>query len=191
VRNPALFIAGALLLLLLVGVIASLFSPFGKRLIGGARQKTNVIEPGTKAQPDLELEAATRDAHNLQDAAEKLSLALHNREVNRKLIGIVEKRVPPDPAALQSYRLAEEAIERNILDAETAYLVMAKRLKRASAETQRLAFARLADDVSSAGINWRTRVTEIIGKDVSLIAPDATRMEGATREELKRLQDTQ
>jgi hypothetical protein len=174
-----------------VGLAASLLTPFGKRLIGGGpRQSTDRIEPQSESQPDPELEAAARDAHNLQDAAEKLSLALHNREVNRKLIELVQKRTPPDPAAIQSYRLAEEAIERNILDAETAYLVAAKRLKRASPETLRAAFARLADDVSSAGINWRARVTEIIQHDLAQIAPEAARVEAATRDELKRLQET-
>lgn len=192
VSNPAFFIVGAVIFLLILGLVASLLTPFGKRLFThGNGTAAPTPPPASEVTPDPELEAAARDAQNMQDAAEKLSLAMHNREVNRKLVEIVEKRVPPDPAAIQSYRLAEEAIERNILDAETTYVVAAKRLKRASDETRRLAFSRVADDVSSAGLNWRTRVTEIIQKDLPLIPPDAMRMEAATRNELKRLQDAQ
>ena len=70
-------------------------------------------------------------------------------------------------------------------------MLAAKRLNKMSGETVREAFLKLDDDVASVGVNWRTRVSEIIKRDIPKIAPGAVRIETAVREELKRLQDPQ
>ena len=185
---------------MLVLALAGLsFSPIGKRLLHlGADSATPPMAGKTSgpatpppATVSAEPQIAFRDARTAQDAAEKLSLAGHNYDINRQLLELVQKRPIPDPDAVQQYRLSEQAIERNILDAETAFLLAAKRLNKLSAAVQNEAFTKLEDDVASAGVNWRTRVLEIIRREIPKIAPETVRIEPALREELKQLQASQ
>jgi len=70
----------------------------------------------------------------------------------------------------------------------TGLLLAAKRLNKTSPDIVREAFTRLDEDVASVGVNWRTRVTEIIKRNIPTVTPDAVHMDSAMREELKRLQ---
>jgi hypothetical protein len=198
VANPILIIGLALVVLIVFGLAGFFFTPMGRRLLH--REPAAVTEtdaPAAKgeiaparstpvANPDAAI--AFREARTAQEAAEKFSQTLHNYDVNRQLLDLKQNAPIPDPDGVQTYRLAEQAIERNLLDAETAYLLAAKRLNKMSPETVRDAFAKLDDDVASVGVNWRTRVSEIIKRDIPKIAPDTVRMDPATRDELKRLQ---
>ena len=198
VTNPALIIAAAVVVMLVLALGGLAFSPIGKRLFRGgvnASGSTRRIQNEKPVEPETpppgavaESQIAFRDARTAQDAAEKLSLAAHNYEVNRQLLELVQKRPIPDPDAVQQYRLSEQAIERNIIDAETAYLLAAKRLNKLPGDAQRAAFTKLEDDVASAGVNWRTRVLEIIRREIPKVAPETVRIDPALREELKQLQ---
>ena len=198
VGNPLLIFGLAFVVLIVFGLAGFLFTPMGRRLLH--REPTPEVQTDvppakadiapTKTTPVANPDAAVafREARTAQEAAEKFSQTLHNYDVNQQLLELKQNAPIPDPDGVQTYRLAEQAIERNLLDAETAYLLAAKRLNKMSPETVREAFAKLDDDVASVGVNWRTRVSEIIKRDIPKVSPDAVRMDPATRDELKRLQ---
>lgn len=132
--------------------------------------------------------AALREAHLAQDAAEQLSRMLHNAEVNQQLIALVQARPNFKPEDIEQYRRSEDAIERSIIDAETGYLLAAKRLAKIEPDTLRAAFDKLEDEVSTAGIGWRTKLAQIIRRHVLKVQPFDTRVDSDFRTQLKGLQ---
>jgi serine/threonine protein kinase len=197
--GPVLII-GLILVLLIVaaGGAGYAFNRWGRKLLTHQSTQTDVSPPDVT--PALPLSSppappttvatidALREAHLAQDAAEKLSQTLHNAEVNAQLIALVQARPNVKPEDLDQYRTSEQAIERNIIDAETAYLLAAKRLGKVDPDTLRAAFDKLEDEVSSAGIGWRTKVAQILRRHVPSVEPFATRVDADFRAQLKGLQ---
>ena len=188
--------AAALVVVVLLALAGLAFTPFGKNLLGlSQKASSDSTEPVATPPPvieerrgEQEIKDAFREARLAQEAAEKLSQMLHNAEVNRQLLELVEARPQPDVEAIQNYRLAAQAIERGILDAETAYLLAAKRLNGHSPETVQKAFDRLDEDVGRAGVGWRNRVAEMLRRSVPAVTPETLRVDPALRDELKKLQ---
>ncbi|MEQ1860961.1 MAG: hypothetical protein ABMA13_13580, partial [Chthoniobacteraceae bacterium] len=129
-----------------------------------------------------------REARVAQDAAEQLSRMLHNAEVNAQLIALVQARPNPDPDSLNQYRASEQTIERSIIDSETGYLLAAKRLGKADPDALRVAFDKLEDEVSSAGIGWRTKLAQLVRGHVLKVQAFDTRVDADFREQLRGLQ---
>ncbi len=196
--NPWLIIgifAGAIVLLGLLGFAAT---PLVKRFLFKNRTEQTspkiAVEPSatnpepfvpTPATPS-EAETAFRDARAAQDAAEAMSQALRRSVPNNKLLAMAEQRQNLD--AVQTYRQASEDLEKQIIDAETQYLLAARRLNQLPGEIRDQAFDRLEQDVSSVGVSWRMRVTELIRRDIPNIGPNDTRIRPETREALTTMQ---
>ena len=96
-----------------------------------------------------DVDDAFREARLCQEAAERLSEMLSRFDINRQLIQLNQARRQPDAEALEAYRLAEQTIQRQILDSESALLLHAKQLQTYSPEVQAAAFDRLDQQVSS------------------------------------------
>jgi hypothetical protein len=182
----------AAILLMLVGfvVVAGIaVSPWGRSLLAGSQRKSTPLPstplPGVNQR---DLDDAFREARLAQEAAEKFSEMLSRFEINRQLIQLNQSRRQPDAEALEAYRLAEQTIERQILDSEGALLLHAKQLRTYSPEIQGQAFDRLDAQVSSVGVSWRTRVAELLRRQIPKIRDDALRVDPGFREELKKLQ---
>lgn len=176
------------------------FNRWGRKLLTKQPPKVAVVTPAeptatptpiplpTPTATETNPVDALRVAHLAQDAAEKLSQALFNAEKNAELIALVQARPTAKPEDLEPYRVSEQAIERNIIDAETAYLLSAKRLAKVDPDALRTAFDKLEEEVSSAGIGWRTKLSQILRRHVLKVQPYDTRVDGEFRAQLKALQ---
>ncbi len=197
--GPILVAVVGLVFLIVVALGAGYaFNRWGKKLL--AKRDTPAVVTQTDIVPtpstpppspsSIASDPATvlREAHLAQDAAEQLSRMLHNAEVNQQLIAVVQARPNFKPEDIEQYRRSEDAIERGIIDAETAYLLAAKRLGKVDPDTLRAAFDKLEDEVSSAGIGWRTKVAQLLRRHVLKVQPFDTRVDGGFRDELKALQ---
>jgi tRNA A-37 threonylcarbamoyl transferase component Bud32 len=188
--KPFLVVGAMLLLVMLVVAIAGVaVAPWGRGLLGMHQRKPTPAPatpiPGVNQR---DLDDAFREARMAEDAAEKLSEMLSRFDINRRLIKLSEERPQPDAEALEAYRLAEQTIERQIIDSEGALLLHAKRFQTYTPEVQALAFDRLDQQVASVGVNWRTRVAELLRRQIPKIPAESTRVDPAFREELKKLQ---
>ncbi|MEO8350249.1 MAG: serine/threonine-protein kinase [Chthoniobacteraceae bacterium] len=198
--NPWLIIGISAGVIVVLGMLGFAATPLVKRLFSKNRteQTDPKVVPGppisdpepfvpTPATPS-EADTAFRDARAAQDAAEALSQALRRAEPNNKLIALAEQRQDFDAA--QTYRKASEDLEKQIVDAETQYLLAARRLNQLPGEVRDQAFDRLEKDVSSVGVSWRMRVTELIRRDIPAIGPDEIRIRPETRAALTTMQAT-
>jgi len=174
------------------------FNRWGKNLFVKKPVATDVSDPSTPtdqpADPATPVPAASnaatvqREVRLAQDAAEQLSRMLVNADVNQQLIELKQASPNPDLEAIEGYRRSGEAIERNIIDAETAYLLAAKRLGQANPDLLREAFDQLEVEVSTAGLGWRTRLAQLLRKHVLNVRQGDTRVDGEFRSQLKALQ---
>lgn len=175
------------------------FNRWGKKLLTKRDTPPAVVQPDATPAPatptsstpaPIASDATTvlREVRLAQDAAEQLSRMLNNAEVNQQLIALVQARPNFKPEDIEQYRRSEEAIERSIIDAETGYLLAAKRLGKVDPDTLRAAFDKLEDEVSSAGIGWRTKVAQLLRRHVLRVQAFDTRVDGEFREQLKALQ---
>jgi hypothetical protein len=109
-------------------------------------------------------------------------------QINRQQIAESQSRRQPDTEALEAYRLAEETIERQIRECESDLILRAAQLRSYPPEVQAQAFDRLKQHVAAFKVNWRTRVAELLRVYLPTLPADATRVDPAMREALRKLQ---
>jgi hypothetical protein len=200
--NPWLIVGIAAAVIAVFGILGFAATPLISRLLSRTPKSSPIagVEPGgfdandekspayvPLPQTPSELETAFRDARAAQDALESLCIAMRKTGPNDKLIGLAEKR--QDFEALQSYRGTAEMLEKQMIDAETHFLLAARRLNQLPGDVRDQAFDRLEDDVSSVGVNWRMRVAALIRRHIPTIGPEQTRIDPETRDALMGLQD--
>ena len=173
-------------LIAILVVAAFLVAPVIKKMTG----KPTISKPGADSTPvpivERDFKDAFRDARDAQRAAEELSMTMSRFDVNRKLIAAARER--GDDGGVQIYERAERVLDATRIDAETAFLIAAKRLNSSSAEATNKAYKDIEDEVSRAGVGWRTRLAQMLPKYVSRVTPDTVRVEPAILDELKDLQ---
>jgi hypothetical protein len=173
------------LLIVLVGA-GILLGPVVKRIVIAKKHNLLPVTPVPVLVDDRDFKDAFRDARQAQLAAEQLSTTMFRFDKNRELIALVTKT--GDDAGVQTYRRAEEALEQTRIDAETAFLIAAKRLNGYPPEATEKAYKDIEEEVSKAGVGWRTRVAQMLPKYVSAVTPDTLRVDPAFLDALKQLQ---
>jgi hypothetical protein len=188
--QPVLII-GAVFALLAVLVIAGLvLVPVLKRMATSTKINTPVSTPAPASTPvpiaDRDFKEAFRDTRDAQRAAEELSMTMMRFDANRELIALATKTGNSD--GLKVYSRAEQALEITRLDAENAFLISAKRLNAYPSEVTDKAYGDIEEEVSKAGVGWRTRVAQMLPKYVSKVTPEMVRVDPGFLDELKALQ---
>ena len=173
-------------LIAILVVAAFLVAPMIKKMVG----KPTISKPGADSTPvpivERDFKDAFRDARDAQRAAEELSMTMFRFAKNKELMDLTRNR--GDDAGTQTYRRNEESLELTRLDAETAFLIAAKRLNGYPTEASEKAYKDIEDEVSRAGVGWRTRLAQMLPKYVSRVTPDTVRVEPVFLDELKDLQ---
>jgi protein kinase-like protein len=117
-------------------------------------------------------------------AAEKLSGYLVNTDIDAKLISLAERR--GDSVKTTLYRAYDDANNRNLNDAESSYLLGLAELNRFNSTVADRAFARFRQEITSYGIDWKTRLVSIIAKHLTEFA-HSSKLSPEARTELKKL----
>jgi serine/threonine protein kinase len=184
--QPVLIICIVVALLIVLVGAGILLGPVVKRIVIAKKHNLLPVTPVPVLVDDRDFKDAFRDARQAQLAAEQLSTTMFRFDKNRELIALVTKT--GDDAGVQTYRRAEEALEQTRIDAETAFLIAAKRLNSYPPEATEKAYKDIEEEVSKAGVGWRTRVAQMLPKYVSAVTPDTLRVDPAFLDALKQLQ---
>jgi serine/threonine protein kinase len=188
--QPVLIIGAVFALLAVLAVAGLLLAPVLKRMTALTRTGTAVSTPVPISTPaptfDRDFKDAFRDARDAQRAAEELSMTMMRFDANRELIALATKNGNGD--GLKVYSRAEQALEITRLDAENAFLISAKRLNAYPPEASDKAYKDIEEEVSKAGVGWRTRVAQMLPKYVAGVTPEMVRVDPGFLNELKELQ---
>jgi serine/threonine protein kinase len=184
--QPVLIISIVVALLVVLGGAGILLGPVVKRIVMSKKQNLPPTTPVPVLVDDRDFKDAFRDVRRAQLAAEQLSTTMYRFDKNRELIALVTKSGNED--GMRTYRQAEEALEQIRIDAETEFLIAAKRLNGYPPEATDKAYKDIEEEVSRAGVGWRTRVAQMLPKYVSAVTPDTVRVDPAFLDALKQLQ---
>jgi serine/threonine protein kinase len=189
--SQPLLILGVVFALVAVLILAAfLVAPVVKKFAANPKITKPGATPVAVSTPvpivERDFKDAFRDVRDAQRAAEELSMTLFRFEKNRELMAFASKR--GDDAGMQTYRRAEESLEITRLDAEAAFLISAKRLNGYPSEATDKAYKDIEDEVSRAGVGWRTRLAQMLPKYVSTVTPETVRVDAGFLDELKQLQ---
>jgi serine/threonine protein kinase len=184
--QPVLIIGIVVALIFMMAAAGFLLGPVLKRMVAPAKTQLPRPTPVPVLVDDRDFKDAFRDVRQAQLAAEELSTTLMRFDKNRELIELVTKR--GDDAGAQTYRRTEEVLEQTRIEAETAFLIAAKRLNGYPPEATDKAFKDIEEEVSRAGVGWRTRLAQMLPKQVSAVTPDTVRVDPAFLDALKQLQ---
>jgi serine/threonine protein kinase len=184
--QPVLIISIVVALLVVLGGAGILLAPVVKRIVMSKKQNLQPATPVAVLVDDRDFKEALRDARQAQMAAEELSKTMFRFDKNRELLNLVTKSGDED--GIRNYRQAEEVLEQTRIDAETAFLIVAKRLNGYAPEATEKAYKDIEEEVSRAGVGWRTRVAQMLPKYVSAVTPDMVRVDTAFLDALKQLQ---
>jgi serine/threonine protein kinase len=184
--QPVLIIGLVIALLVVVAGAGFLLGPMVKRLLVPSKPNLPSPTPVPVLVNDRDFKDAFRDARQAQMAAEELSMTMFRFDRNRELIELASNR--GDDTAVETYRRAERALEQTRIDAESAFLIAAKRLNAYPPDATDKAYRDIEDEVSRAGVGWRTRVAQMLPKQVGAVTIDMVRVDAAFLGELKQLQ---
>ena len=184
--QPVLIIGVIGALILIMVAAGFVLGPIVKRMVVPSKLPLPKPTPVPVVVDPRDFKDAFRDARQAQLAAEELSTALMRFDKNRELIELVAKR--GDDAGAQTYRRTEEVLEQTRIEAETAFLIAAKRLNGYPSEATDKAYKDIEEEVSRAGVGWRTRLAQMLPKYVSAVRPDTVRVDAAFLDALKQLQ---
>ena len=188
--RPVLIFGAVFALLALLAIAGMVLGPALKRIAMPARSNSLATRPGSPSTPapieNRDYKDAFRDARDAQRAAEELSMTMMRFDANRELIALATKTGNAD--GLKVYQRAEQSLEITRLDAENQFLISAKRLNAHPPEASDKAYKDIEDEVSRAGVGWRTRVAQMLPKYVSAVTPEMVRVDPGFLNELKELQ---
>jgi serine/threonine protein kinase len=190
--KPVLLIAAALVLILLLAGTGVLLTPMLKKVIAPSKLAGPSATPtpdATPAPPTIEprdIKDAIREVRLAQEAAEKMATTLHQSEANRELLENAEKDHVEE--GIETYRRASDALDRNRLDAEQAFLIAAKQINALPQEARDKAYDENEKTVLGGGTGWRTQLARLLPKYVPEVTPDATQADPSFTDALKQLQ---
>lgn len=192
-QSPVLFLVLGLVFFLLLAGAGFVLAP----MITKAFTQKKGSDPGTDPNPKgnngiaevvdgRDLRDALRDAREAQSSAERLSKSLFSYDVNEQLLDLAKSN--KDDQGISQYTLAQQSLERNQIDAEQGFILAAKKLNKYPEDARVQAYTKLEDEVSSAGVGWRLRVSQLLPKRVGEISPTDVHVSQDFRQELKQLQ---
>jgi serine/threonine protein kinase len=188
--QPVLIIGAVFALVALVAIAGLVAVPVLKRMTAISKTDTPGSTPSPISTPapiaDRDFKDAFRDARDAQRAAEELSMTMMRFDANRELMALATRTGNAD--GLKVYSRAEQALEITRLDAENAFLISAKRLNAYPPEASDKAYKDIEEEVSKAGVGWRTRAAQMLPKYVSQVTPEMVRVDPGFLDELKALQ---
>jgi hypothetical protein len=157
-----------MLVMLVVAIVGIAVAPWGRNLLGMHQHKPTPA-PATPIPSvnQRDLDDAFREARMAEDAAEKLSEMLSRFDINRRLIKLNEGAThSPTPKRSRRTTWPSRPSKGKFIDSEGAFLLHTKRFQTYTPEVQALAFNRLDQQVASVGVNWRTRVAELLRRQI-------------------------